>query len=159
MNPVALVATIKINLLRRPLWHPSTVEECLDIFRPRLDSMLEDGSLPWAFDLGVGRYRKEPRILAHCVVERVMGPIPAIGETRNLRLPEVVNLILPQQRETLRAVELQRWFHAKPDLIRDLGCAGEIKKVKEQLAKQGPKASPRFTRESVVKLLEKRRIA
>ncbi|MGA2028548.1 MAG: hypothetical protein ABSG87_00530 [Verrucomicrobiota bacterium] len=158
MNPAALIATIKVNLLRRPLWHPATVEECLDIQRPKLTALLDSGELPWAWNLGAGRARKELRILAHCVVERVMGELKEIGATRNLKLPEVVNLILPQKREALRSVEIQRLFHCRADMLRDLHKAGEIKKVSENLPGHGPNASPRFTRESLAALLEKRRI-
>jgi len=159
MNPAAYIAAIKINLVRRPLWHPGTVEECLDIARPRLNAMVENGELPWAWNFGSGRARKEIRILGHCVIERTLGTNPTIGATKNLNLPAVVNLILPQKRESLRCVELQRLFHSGPDLIRDLSDAGEIKKVSERLPATGPNASPRFTRASLVRLLEKRRIA
>lgn len=151
--------TITVNLLRRPLWHPYTVEECLDILRPRLNAMVECGELPWAWDLGTGRKRKEVRILAHCVIEHTMGREPNIGATRNLRLPEVMNLILPGQRRFMRSVELQRLFHSGPDLIHALSTSGELKKIPEKLSTKGANASPSFTRASVVKLLEDRRIA
>ena len=159
MNPVALMAVIKINLLRRPLWHPGTVEECLDISRSKLNALIESGELPWAFNLGNGPARKEIRILAHCVVERATGTLPAIGATRNLQLPEVINLILPQNRQNLRCIELQRLFHVSPDLIHFLHGAGEIDRVSEKLPATGPNASPRFTRGSLVKMLDKRRVA
>lgn len=158
MNPLALMAVIKINLLRRPLWHPCTVEECLDISRVKLNAMIDNGELPWAFNLGNGSARKEVRILAHCVMEKATGPLAAIGATRNLELPEVVNLILPQKRESLRCIELQRLFHVSPDLIHFLNEAREIERVKENLPAVGPNASPRFTRASLAAMLEKRRI-
>src|ERR1700742_4057747 len=148
---------ITVNLQRRPLWHPCAVEECLDIMRPKLNALVECGQLPWAWDLGTGRKRKELRILGHSVVEHAMGPIPALGATKNLGLPEVINLILPQNRKVLRSTELQRLFHSGPDLIHDLAEAGEIQKASDGSAKQGVNASPTFTRASVVKLLEKRR--
>ncbi len=161
MNPVAVIAVIKINLLRRPLMHPSVAEDCLDVSRTRFDAMIESGELPWAWDLSSGRSRnrKEVRVLAHSVVERATGPIQAIGATRNLKLPEVVNLILPQTRETLRGAELQRLFHVSSDLIRNLSDAREIKRVNERLPAVGPNASPRFTFASLVELLSRRRIA
>ncbi len=159
MNPVALMAVIKINLLRRPMWHSCTVEECLDISRAKLNALIESGELAWAWNLGTGRARREIRILAHCVVEKQVGNLPTIGATRNLKLPEVVNLILPKTRETLRCVELQRIFHSGPDLIHDLHAAGELKRLSEKLPAKGPNSSPRFTRASLVKLLESRRVA
>jgi hypothetical protein len=149
---------ININLLRRPLWHPNTVEECLDITRPKLNSMVECGELAWAWDLGTGRKRKEVRILGHCVVEHAMGRMPNIGATKNLRLPEVIGLILPGQRPALRSIELQRLFHSGPDLLHTLSVSGELKKVPQKLSTKGANASPSFTRTSLVKLLENRRI-
>jgi hypothetical protein len=159
ITPTALLATIRLNLLRRPLMHACAAEECLDVSRLKLAALIEAGELPWAWDFGTGHARKEVRLLAACVVERASGPIPAIGATRNLRLPEVLALILPEKRETLRSAELQRLFHAGRDLIHDLHEAGEIKRVSEKLPATGPNASPRFTRASVVRLLEQRRIA
>ena len=159
MNPAALIAVIKINCLRRPLWHPCTVEECLDISRPQLNALIESGELAWAWNIGSGSARKEIRILAHCVAEKAMGVQVALGATRNLKLPEVLNLILPTTRETLRGTELQRLFHARPDLIHDLHAAGELERVKESQPATGVNASPRYTRNSVAKLLENRRIA
>ncbi len=158
INPVALMAVIKINLLRRPLWHPAAVEECLDISRFKLNALIESGELPWAFNFGNGLARKEIRILAHCVVEKATGPLAVIGATRNLGLPEVINLILPQKRESLRCIELQRLFHVSPDLIYFLHEAGEIDRVAEKLPDTGPNASPRFTRASLAKMLQERRL-
>lgn len=158
ITPAALLATIRINLMRRPLMHPSVAEECLDLSRFKLNALIESGELPWAWNLGNGPARKEVRILALCVVERATGPITAISATRNLRLPEVINLILPQKRESLRCVELQRLFHAGPDLIHDLHAAGELKRVAEKLPASGPNSSPRFTITSLVKMLERRLI-
>jgi len=158
MNSVALTAVIKLNLCRRPLMSPTIAGECLGIGRRELNALVDSGEIPWAFDLGVGRNRTELRILACCVVERATGPIPAIGATRNLNLPEVVDLILPKTRETLFGTELQRLFNASPDLIRDLAHAGEIKQLSGPLPAVGPNSSPRFTRASLVKLLENRRI-
>jgi len=159
MNPIALIATIKINLLRRPLWESETVQECLDIKRAELVAMIESGELAWAWDIGLGNNRRELRILGHCVVEKQTGKIKEIGATRNLALPEVIDLILPATRQTMRGRELQRLFLTNPDTIRQLRIAGELERVPENLPKHGPNASPRYTRESLVKFLTKRRIA
>jgi hypothetical protein len=158
MNPVAVIATIKLNLCRRPLMHSSAAENCLDISSRTLNALIESGELPFAWNFSCGRARKEIRILAHCIVERSIGTIQSIGATRNLKLPDVVNLILPQTRESMRGAELQRMFHFSSSLIFDLHRHGEIKKVAERLPAVGPNASPRFTRASLIKLLEKRRV-
>lgn len=157
MNP-ALITAIKLNSCRCPLMDLSAAEEYLNVPPSTLNALFESGELAWAWNFGDGRARKDVRILTHCIVERATGKISAIGATRNLKLPDVVNLILPQAIESMRGAELQRVFHVSADLIRDLHRAGEIKKIAERLPAVGPNASPRFTRASLVKLLEKRRI-
>ncbi len=149
---------IMVNLMRRPLWHPCVVEECLDLLRSQLNQLVESGFFPWAWDLGTGRQRKELRILGHCVVERTMGPIPGIGATKNLELEEVVDLILPRSRESYRSADLQRMFHLGPHSIQNLSATGDIREVPRELTSSGVNASPSFSRNSVVKLLEKRRV-
>jgi len=158
ITPQALIATIRLNLTRQPLMHPVMVESILEIKRPQLMRLVESGGLPWAWDLGLGSVRFELRILSASVVERALGsPIPSVGATKNLKLPEVVNLIIPQVRQSLRGAELQRLFHITPKFVADLSLAGEISRISEHLPATGPNASPRFTRDSIVKLLEKRR--
>jgi hypothetical protein len=158
MNPLIMIAPIKFNLLRRPLWPAEVAEVCLDIPRRQLLAMMESGELPWAWDLSNGTVRNEIRILAASVVEKSSGPLTAIGATRNLNLAEVVNLILPQKRATLRSVEVQRLFHVSPDLVADLHASGEIERLAEVLPATGPNASPRYTRASLANLLKKRRM-
>jgi hypothetical protein len=160
MNPVALFATIRLNLLRQPLMKPETVEGCLNIERRKLIQMIESGELAWAWNISAGGKRNiEPRILTHCVVERQTGIIHQIGATKNLKLPDVVNLILPRERQTMRGRELQKLFLCQADHVRHLHKAGELEMVPETLPKHGPNASPRFTRASLVRFLTIRRIA
>lgn len=160
ISPQALVATIRLNLMRRPLMCPEAVEEVLDIGRVRLNALIDCGKLPWAWDFSaIGGHSKEVRILSACVVELAAGsPVPAVGATRNLDLAAVINLVIPQKRESLRGIELQRWFHLSADWFHDMRANGELEWIPETLPKTGPKASPRFTRESVSRLLERRRI-
>jgi hypothetical protein len=135
------------------------VESVLDIRRPQLIALVENGELPWVWNFGLGSRNAELRILTASVVERAMGsPIPAVGDTKNLKLPEVVNLILPQVRQNVRGIELQRLFHVTPNFVRGLNREGEISCISEEWAATGPNASPRFTRDSLVKLLERRRV-
>ncbi len=69
------------------------LKNALDITRLKLNALIESGELPWAWNFGCGRSRQEIRLLAASVVERAGHPLPAIGATRNLNLPEVVNLV------------------------------------------------------------------
>jgi len=158
INPKAITATIRVNLLRRPLWRDSLVLEGLGIGRDKLDRMVDSGELAWAFDVGMGKSVKELRVLGHCVVEMQSGPIAGLGATGNLEIKEVLGLILPETRESLRATDLQRVLWVNADLIRDLAKSGALKRLRERLPKSGPNSSPHYTRASVAAWLAKRKI-
>ena len=158
ISPAALIATIRINLARHPLWPLGIVQESLDVSRQQLMAMVDTGELSWVWDISTKRLRKELRVLGHCVVDRQSGPVSGIGATKSLKLPEVLNLILPQVRPSLRGVEIQRLLACSPDAVRDLHQAGELVRVKETIPSKGINASPRFTRASVAKFLSDRRL-
>ena len=130
----------------------------MDVSRDRLMNMVEDGRLAWAFNISAERRRQELRILAISLIEQQSGPVVGIGATKNLRLPEVLGLILPQVRPTLKGIEVQRLLACSPGLVKDLHLTGQITRVRERLPKTGPNASPRFTCASIARFLEERRI-
>jgi hypothetical protein len=146
------------KLLRRPLLRPKVVMFLLGISHTKLISMIEAGELTWAWDIGFGKTRREVRVLNHSVVEKKMGTIANIGRMRNLKLPEVLNLFLPQTRSSIRGGELQRLLDCNSDSIRRYYLSGELKKISKALPKFGPNSSPHFTRESIVGFFTKRRI-
>lgn len=149
-----------LHLRRRPLWKADTCCDYLDIMTPDFLRLVDNGGLAWAFDIGAAtnRVRKEIRVLAHCAVERAHGPIKSIGPTANLKFADVVELVMPHHRSNLRGVELQKMFSCAPNHVTDLGRCGAIERIQESLPKTGPHASPRFTRESVIKFLSNRRL-
>lgn len=155
ISPAALMQTIKINLLRRPLFHPETVQDCLNIDRYKLLRMIESGALPFAFEVGNSLRRSEPRILALSVVEQQLGPIPLIGASRNLKLPEVIDLILPSR--DIKSTELKRILHCTNDNFRSYSNSLNI--VRHPTATDGPNSYTVYSRESVAAWLSGRRIA
>jgi hypothetical protein len=80
-----------------------------------------------------------------------------LGATKNLQLPEVISLILPN-RENLRGTELQRVFCCGPDLLSKLSADREIEQIAEDLPTDGPNSSPHFKRSGIAKFLETRRV-
>jgi hypothetical protein len=161
MNSTAFPATvltgfIRLQLARRPLWKAATVQDCLDKSAIAVKKLIENGELPWVFDISA-RHRRalEPRILAYSVME-LAGGKGELGASRNFNLPQVIDLILPKR--DVRGVELQRLFSASPDLISDLFRAKAFKMTGKPTAQQGPNASPRFGRASVASFLEQRRM-
>lgn len=106
VSPATLNQMIKVNLLRRPLWNCQTIQDCMDLTRREVMDRIENGIFPFAFNLGNGVRKAEPRVLALSIVEAQLGPLPAIGATRKLSLPQVFDLILPQRE--IKSTELQR---------------------------------------------------
>ncbi len=149
-----------LTLNRRPLWKAETVCDYLDIVTQDFLRLIEDGGLAWAFDIGAvhNRARKEIRVLAHCAIERAHGSIKSIGPTANVNFSAMIELVLPHHRSTLRGVELQRMLSCAPNHVADLARCGAIERVRESIPTTGPLSSPRFTRESVIRFLEKRRM-
>ena len=159
ISPKAIIATIRVNILRRPLWREALVMTCLQINRWKLLKMIDCGELPWAWDISLDGRKKEVRVLAYSVLEREAGPMGGIGRSKNLKLPEVLSLIgVPEQRQALKGTELQRLLWCGPDMVRELGQAGELDIIPGSEPKRGKTASPRFTRSSVVRFLEVRRM-
>jgi hypothetical protein len=158
MNPLAIIAAVKINLLHRPLWHTQTAQEVLDINRLKMAEMIQSGQFPWVFNIGTGKHEAEIRLLAHSAVEMQLGILPQIGATKNLKLPEVIDLCVPVKREVVRGTEIQRWWNCGPSLVQLLAETGELERLAGTHPKTGPNASPRLTRSSLVKFLSKRRV-
>ena len=155
ISPQAIIATIKVNLQRWPLWSSETAQECLGLERKELMGMIDTGEISWAFNIGLSTHSsKEIRILSHCIIERASGPIPAIGATRNLKLPEVISLILPGR--DIRSTELCRLFSCSHQHVYKI--APRLKVVAKPPVKDGPNSFTVFSRVSVAGFLEKRRI-
>ena len=108
ITPAALMLAIKLNLVHRPLWHVETVTDCLGLSRVEIMHRVENGTFPFAFDVGNSRRKTETRILALSVVEQQLGSIPQIEATRNLQLLQVIDLILPKR--DLRSTDLHPAF-------------------------------------------------
>ena len=154
MNPVALIASIQISLLRRPLLHMRTVQDCLDKTQEEVANMIECGELAYAFDVAMpAASRKEPRVFALCVAEKAGWKNP-VGATRNLQLPEVVNMILPGR--DVRSTELTRLFSCSHQQVYQL--AAQLQVTKKPEAAAGPTAYTVFSRASVAEWLAERRI-
>ena len=154
MNPAVINAVIRANIKRRPLWKVKTIEDFFDLPRARVMAKIESGEFPWAFNIGQGKHTKEPRILAYSVLEAQIGPFEGIGATKNLQLPELINLILPAR--DVRSTELGRLFSCGHDQIRKLTPNFII--TKKPAAQDGPLSFTVFSRASVAKFLAQRRM-
>lgn len=154
ISPAALLQTIRLNLMLRPLLHRETAQDCLCLPREEINKMIKSGELAWAFEVGKSDKKTEPRILTLCVVEKQIGPIPAIGASKNLRLDEVVDLILPQR--DIRSTELKRILSCGNDWFR--ANKSSFKIVQPANATDGPNSYCVISRASVGEFLAKRRI-
>lgn len=155
MNPTSLSLIITANLKRRPLWKVKTIEDFFDQSRQQVMAKIENGDFPWAFNIGVGENRREPRVLGYCVMEQVLGPFKGIGATKNLRLPEVIDLILPKR--DIRSTELKRFFSCNEQHVHH-GLASKFTITKKPAAKGGPYSYTVFSRASIERFLTSRRM-
>lgn len=153
MNPLTIKLIIAANLKRRPLWKAKTIEDFFDLTRSKVMARIESGEFPWAFNIGLGK-KSEPRILGHSVMESVLGPFEGIGATKNLQLPEVINLILPKR--DVRSTELKRLLSCNSDHVQNL--IPQLTVTKKPTAKDGPYSYTVFSRVSVEKFLTGRRM-
>lgn len=149
------------NTIRwRPLWPVSAVQIILNVDEYNLEKRLEDGSLPWVFDISRGpdRRRAERRVLAWCVWEYLGQRAEGISPTAKLKFERVVDLILGHNRDTVRSAELGRCLHCQRKHIHELTQAKQLEVVAERLPRRGPASSPRITRQSITAFLERRRM-
>jgi len=151
----ALAQVIRQNALRRPLCKVITAECFLDLTHDQVMARIQNGNFPWAFNIGAGKLRSEPRILALTVVEKIFGVHPAIGATKDLRLKEVIDIILPAR--DIRSTELQRFLSCESGQIRIL--RSQFRVTRAAKATDGPNSFTVFSRASVAAWLAKRRMA
>jgi hypothetical protein len=156
ISPQAIVQTIKVNLMRRPLWHHRTVMDCLDLTREQLNERIQNGQLAFAFEVGTAKRISEPRILSLCVIENQLGPIPGIGSTRNMGLSEVIDKFILPQRD-IRSTELCRLLSLERKAVYKMAAA--LVKTQEPIATDGPNSYTVFSRASVAEFLAARRIS
>ena len=140
------------NWACRPLWKVRSVADFLCLEPCQVMQQIESGELLWAFDIGLSGRMTEPRILSRCAVEKKFGVVDSVGSTRNLSLPEVINLILPAR--DLRSTELERLLSCSQQHVYAL----KFKIARKPAAKDGPHAFTVFTRTSVAEFLSSRRI-
>ena len=128
--------------------------ELFDQTHAQITAKVEAGEIAWAFDIGGGVRCSEPRLLSYAVMETKIGPIEGIGATRDLKLPEVINLVLPQR--DIRSTELARLLSCEHQHVYRL--AGEFRVARKPAAKDGPHSYTVFNRASVARFLKNRRM-
>lgn len=155
MNPAAIFAAINVTLLQRPLLRVETAQDCLNKSRREINAMIENGELPFAFDISTDQGRtKEPRIFTLCVAEKTGWKSP-IGETKNFQLNDVLAMVLPKR--DLRSTETARIFACSGDQIQKLAKLN-FTVTRKPTATDGPNSYTVFSRASVARWLESRRI-
>ncbi len=154
VSPSAIMEVIRMNARRRPLWKLGTVADFMDLDTAQVMARIEDGTFPYAFNLGNSGRCAAPRILAVSVLEKKLGRLPDIGATKDLDLPAVIDLVLPAR--DVRSTELQRLFSLSQQIIHKHGR--NFKVTRKPKATDGPNSYTVFNRASVAAWLAKRRI-
>jgi hypothetical protein len=154
MNPITLVAFITAVLKHRPLWKARTIEDFFSLTPEQVRERIDNGEFPWAFNISLGK-KTDLRVLSWSVMETHLGPFKEIGATKNLALPEVINLILPQR--DIRSTELQRRLSCSPEHVYAL-APRNFKVTRKPLQAGGPNSYTVFSRASVENFLIRRRV-
>ncbi len=155
MKGAALIASLQVSLLRRPLLRVETVQDCLALSREEVNAMIESGDLAFAFDLATkSAKRKEPRIFTLCVAEKTGWKNPT-GQTKNFQLPDVIGMILPKR--DVRSTELQRILACSHQQI--YLPENRFSVCKQPSTNSGPNSFSVFSRASVERFLVERRMS
>ncbi len=147
---------------KRPLVSLNTVMAALDRDGLAIVGMIEDGSLPWAFNVGMDDHRREIRVLAHCVSDFQNG---RLSQSRALDFSGVLALIFPMLPlvrpgvvASIKASAVARRFNLKTETAIKLMDAGCFREVSNSVRRCGPGGSPTVELSSVVEFLKQRRI-
>jgi len=143
----------------RPLWPVETAAIWLRTNTKGIEKRMQDGRIAWAFDISAGSRRvREIRLLAYSVLECAGSQIESLMPTKNLPFQKVADLILGNQRATVRGIELQRIFLVSPRLIENLRKTNDVPAIGIPSTRYGINASPQFARSAVIEFLKRRRI-
>jgi hypothetical protein len=123
-------------------------------------ALIEDGTLPWAFNLSTEIYfRRNVRILAQCIADFQKGK-PA----SNLDFPAVMKLIFPMVSSQpgvvakLKACVIAQRLNVDPSHVDNLRNCGWLKLIPGSKPHRGRGGSPEIEFASVAAFLKKRRI-
>lgn len=120
---------------------------------------IQDGRLPWAFQLNpLQCYCRDLRVLTLCVIELLGINTGLQKRTEDLTFDEVMAIVMPHQRPTLRGTELQKMFSTFPDAIRQISQRGGFIIAERAKQRYGPNASHKYSRASVINFLRKNRV-
>jgi hypothetical protein len=144
----------------RPLVPLEACMVLLDRDEDELLAAIEDGSLPWAWDIrGAGAERREIRVWRESVLEWVGRDGNRGSEIANLKLEignDMPGDILPHR--DLRTTELQRLFCCSQKHAQGLIEAGLLVPVRARPVESGPNAFTLVARPSVTRFLRERRV-
>lgn len=126
----------------------------------KLMALVEDGSIRWAFDIGLraGR-RREVRMLGDSINEYLSGDPGPLDLQEDEEFQAVLKCIFPSEPgPVIRSVELERALNASQTHIKALVVSGEIAFVKGSEPRPGPYGSAIIQFSTVVDLLKRRRL-
>lgn len=141
----------------RPLMSMSAVMTLLDLDEDGVMVLVQERTLPWAFDISQGRrLRREIRVLTESVFDLVhKRKRPLLDDEAGW--PRVASLIF-QDKATLVTGELARAINCSRWLVMLMIHAGYFKCVAPVRIRRGPYGSPHIITASVVVWLRKRRV-
>lgn len=128
----------------------------LDSTPERVMRLIEEGIIPWAFNIGVARtHAREVRVLAKCVADVLNGNAP--GETSDDWAP-VADEIIPATRESLTTAELAQAWSCDVRHLYQLIQRKELAVLNAGKIRKGPGGSAVIARKAALDFLKQRRV-
>lgn len=130
----------------RPLVDVRTVCALRDCDTAEVLEMIEEGTLPYAFNIASKSSRRELRIFSGS-----LAPEQSVPE-----LPQVMAAIVPASAE-ITTPQISRAFNCDYDHVLALILAGHLQRVPGTKWRRGPGGAARVLRTSAIRFLEQRR--
>jgi hypothetical protein len=141
----------------RPLMPISAVMTWLDLDEDDVLGLVEEGALPWAFDIASdSAQRRAIRVLAESVWDLTRKQTRSYGDEES-EWKRVAGLIFPAK-ETIVVCELARALNCCRGLARMMVQAKQFCLVPGSICRPGPGGSPQIVTASAAEWLRKRRV-
>jgi hypothetical protein len=147
------------TVIRRPLIDVKTAMAILDCNEDHVLKRIEDGAIPWVWDIRRNcSVRSCLRLLTRSVVEAQEPQSPGVPVASDEQeLASMVDSLLPRTRPTLRGTEVARLFNCSSSHITGLIKDGLLHVSPRETTSFGTDSSPWIARVSLSAFLQKRR--
>lgn len=134
------------------------VTAALQLNEDQVNSLIDERRLAWAWDIGLGKYRSEVRVLARCVSGfQATGTSCNLGDEPASRI--IGEILAREHKPYISGSRLRALFRCSSELINDLIDAGELEQLPNTNYRRGRNGSAFIEHGSVIRFLQRRKIS